>query len=301
MMNRRTFLLAVAGFGLAPAALANAQNLRKLRKKNTDPQATSRYIIGQAMRQARIQNWDRKPIGELMGHLGLLLVGTPYVGGTLEGDGPEVCRIDMTGLDCVTFFENVLAMARCAKKGTTSFEDVVAEVRHTRYRDGVLTDYTSRLHYTAEWIADNVRKNVVTDVTPSLGGEPFPVNVSFMSEHPKYYAPLRDNEQMRLTMAAIEQKVNAIPRTWIPKADIARVEPMLRTGDIVAIATSKEGLDYAHTGMVYVKPETGVAHLLHASSQKKKVVLDGPVHEYVNSVRSHSGITVVRPTEVQKA
>lgn len=295
-MERRTFLALLATPLLLPLAEPLlAQNVRSSRKRNTDKQATSRYIFSQAMRQARADGWHKLAVGEAMGQIGLLFVGTPYVGGTLEGEGMEQCRIDLTGLDCVTFFENTLDMARIVKKNKYAFEDLQKEVLFTRYRGGVLADYTSRLHYTSEWISDNVAKGVVQDMTRELGGVIFVNTVNFMSTHPQYYAPLKQDEALQAKIGAIEERINATTRYFIPKDRIVNIESQLQTGDIIAIATSKEGLDYAHTGMIY-KDDAGVAHLFHASSQKKKVVMDVSVSEYVNSVKSHTGITVVRPT-----
>ncbi|MBS1562251.1 MAG: DUF1460 domain-containing protein [Bacteroidetes bacterium] len=297
-MERRTFLALLATPLLLPLAEPLlAQNVRSSRKRNTDKQATSRYIFSQAMRQARADGWHKLSVGEAMGQIGLLFVGTPYVGGTLEGEGMEQCRIDLTGLDCVTFFENTLDMARIVKKNKYSFEDLQKEVLYTRYRGGVLTDYTSRLHYTSEWISDNVAKGVVQDMTRELGGVIFVNTVNFMSTHPQYYAPLKQDETLQAKIGAIEERINATTRYFIPKDRIVNIESKLQTGDIIAIATSKEGLDYAHTGIIF-KDDAGVAHLFHASSQKKKVVMDVSVSEYVNSVKSHTGITVVRPTNV---
>jgi len=297
-MERRTFLSLLATPLLLPLAEPLfAQSVRSSRKRNTDKQATSRYIFSQAMRQARADNWHKMPVGELMGQLGLLFVGTPYVGGTLEGEGVEQCRIDLTGLDCVTFFENTLDMARIVKKGQYTFEDLQREVTHTRYRNGILSDYSSRLHYTSEWISDNVAKGVVQDVSRELGGVIFVNTVNFMSSHPQYYTPLKEDEAMRAKIASIEERINLSTRYFIPKDRIVNIESQLKTGDIVAIATSKEGLDYAHTGMVY-KDEKGIAHLFHASSQKKKVVMDVSVSDYVNSVKTHTGIAVARPLAV---
>lgn len=295
-MNRRSFLSAVV-LGLAGIPLVG-QNLRRMRKKNSDPMATSRYILSQAFRTAYRDGWNRKPIGECMGNLGMLFLGTAYVGGTLEGSGPETCRIDLTGLDCVTFFENVLGMARVVKLHNSEkadWQSLQAEVTRTRYRGGVLGDYTSRLHYTADWIRDNIVKNTVEDITPELGGIPLHVNVGFMSANPRYYQPLANSEANRATIAAIEKDINSVPRTMIPGAAIAAIESRLRTGDIVAIVTSKAGLDYAHTGMIAVVD--GVARFLHASQQKKKVVLDVSLSKYVGSVRTHTGVTILRPLE----
>lgn len=293
-MNRRHFL------GFVSTALAVplfGQSVRSSRKRNTDKQATTRYIFSQAMHQARSEHWHKKQIGELMASFGMLFMGTPYVGGTLEGEGSEVCRVDLTGLDCVTFFENTLDMARIVKKGKYSFEDLEHEVTHTRYRHGVIKDYASRLHYTSEWISDNVAKGTVQDITRELGGVIFVNTVNFMSTHPQYYAPLKDDEALRVEIADAERTINASTRFVIQKDRIANIESQLKTGDIVAIATSKEGLDYAHTGIIY-KDEAGVAHLFHASSQKKKVVLDVSLSDYVNGVKSHTGVTIVRPLEV---
>lgn len=66
--------------------------------------------------------------------------------------------MNLTGLDCVTFFENVLDMARIFRQGKYEFDDLLAAVTHTRYRGGKLDGYLSRLHYTADWIHDNVAK-----------------------------------------------------------------------------------------------------------------------------------------------
>ncbi|MBU3742684.1 MAG: DUF1460 domain-containing protein [Candidatus Kapabacteria bacterium] len=290
-MERRTFLaLLSAPFFMQPS-------LRRSRKKNTDPQATSRYIVSQAVRRAKAERWDAQPIGQLMGNIGQLLLGTPYVGGTLEGDGPEVCRLDLTGLDCVTYFENVLCLARVIKKRKPSFEALLDEITYTRYRGGVLDGYTSRLHYTADWIDDNIRKRVISDITPQLNPDPFPLDVHFMSSNPRFYKPLKDNPDLVASMAQIEQRINATSRTYVPKARIAEIESMLQTGDIVAITTSKKGLDYAHTGMVLVD-EQGARHFMHASQQKKVVRIEPSLHSYVNDVRTHTGISVLRPLDV---
>ena len=285
-MLRRSFLILLA----TPVF---AQNLRKSRAKNTDPLATTSYIFSQTMRRVSSEKWNKQPLGDLMGNIGMLLIGTPYVGGTLEGAGPEVCRVDLTGLDCVTLFENVLAMARCSKLGTPTWDAFVAQVTMTRYRDGKLDGYTSRLHYTSEWIENNIAKGVVRDVTQELGGEVFPVRVSFMSEHPQYYPPLKADSSLVGTMAAIERRLGTTMRFIIPRDKIVDIESQLQTGDIVAIATSKAGLDYAHTGLIVRDGER--ARLLHASLTKKKVILDGPLADYIASVKTHLGVSILRP------
>jgi hypothetical protein len=238
-------------------------------------------------------NWRALPLGKLIAKVGLELVDAPYVGGTLDGSGRERCTVDMLRLDCVTLFEVSLNMGRIMKQGKDSLQDLIDAVTFTRYRDGVLSDYTSRLHYTSDWIENNIQKGTVVDITLQLGGKPFPLALGFMSQNPKYYPALVENPQYVPVMQTIEQRVNMTSRTIIRKEDIASIEDKLQDGDIIAIATSKKGLDYSHTGLIV--REGNKARFLHASSVKKKVMLDGPISEYVNRAESNLGITVLRP------
>jgi nitroimidazol reductase NimA-like FMN-containing flavoprotein (pyridoxamine 5'-phosphate oxidase superfamily) len=243
-------------------------------------------------------NWKALPIGSLVSKVGLELLEAPYVGGTLDGTGREVCTVDMLRLDCVTLFEVSLNMARIMQLGKDSLEDLIEAVTYTRYRDGVLSDYTSRLHYTSEWIDNNIKKGVVVDVTSQLGGIPFVLQLGFMSQNPKYYPALVAEPRYVEVMRSIEQRVNTTSRTIIPRQSIANIESQLQDGDIIAIATSKKGLDYSHTGMIVRDGDR--ARFLHASSTKKKVILDGPISEYVGRLESNLGITVLRPLPVAR-
>lgn len=243
-------------------------------------------------------NWKALPIGSLVSKVGLELLEAPYVGGTLDGTGREVCTVDMLRLDCVTLFEVSLNMARIMQLGKDSLEDLIEAVTYTRYRDGILSDYTSRLHYTSEWIDNNIKKGVVVDVTSQLGGIPFVLQLGFMSQNPKYYPALVAEPRYVEVMRSIEQRVNTTSRTIIPRQSIANIESQLQDGDVIAIATSKKGLDYSHTGMIVRDGDR--ARFLHASSTKKKVILDGPISEYVGRLESNLGITVLRPLPVAR-
>jgi len=244
---------------------------------------------------AQVQRWDTLAIGERVACFGQALEGTPYVAGTLEGPGPEACRVTTDGFDCVTFMELALDLARTVRTGHESTaEDVTDAITFTRYRGGRLGGYTSRLHYTSEWIADNIAKGVLEDVTPSLGGVRFPLKVGFMSAHPESYPALSANSALVDSMRRIERRINKARRTHVPRDRVAAIEPKLQTGDLVAITTSTQGLDYAHTGII-VRDSKG-ARLLHASSKNGRVMLDDRIGAYLaRAPRSFTGITVLRP------
>ena len=233
-----------------------------------------------------------------MGKVAMLFLGTEYVLGTLEGEGPEICRVDLTGLDCVTFFENVLCISRILKKEKTSFDDLKAEIIFTRYREGILTDYTSRLHYTSDWIYNNEKKKVVRNITEEIGGEKFPFKVSFISKNAHYYQALKEFPEFIKTIASLEKEINKRQHWYIPKSKIKEAQKHIQTGDIIALATDKEGLDYGHTGLAF-QDERGKMRFLHASQTKKKVLLDEELYEYTHSIETHIGITVARPLEAK--
>jgi len=275
------------GFCLWSTSVAGAEDAR--------PTATLERLLS----VAHTQHWDTLAIGERVARFGLALEGAPYVEGTLEGPGPEVCRVTTDGFDCVTYMELALNLARTAhtrdgREPTPA--DVTRAVTHTRYRGGRLDGYLSRLHYTSEWIADNVARGVLEDVTPSLGGVPFRLNVGFMSAHPERYPALRDHPSLADSMRLIERRINSTRRTHVPRDRVTAIEGKLRTGDLIAITTSIAGLDYAHTGVVV--REGGGARLLHASSKRGRVVLDDRIGAYLaRAPRSSAGISVLRPTD----
>ena len=256
--------------------------------------------IEQLLATAAAAGWDTLAIGERVACFGQALEGTPYLDRTLEGPGPEVCRVTTTGFDCVTFMETALNLARVTRDGGgRSRADLVDAITFTRYRGGRVNGYASRLHYTSEWIAENEKRRVIEDVTPALGGRPLSIRVDFMSSHPQLYPALRDDPALVDSLRAIERRIGRVPRTFIPRDRVAAIESRLRTGDLIAITTSVAGLDYSHTGMIV--REGARARFLHASSAKGRVTLDEPIGSYLErGPRSNTGITVLRPLEPRK-
>jgi len=273
-------------------------------QKQVDKELNTAYIFDHVIEEMIKREYHTLPIGECMGKIGSMFIGTRYVGGTLELQ-PERCIIDLNGLDCVTFFENTLNIARTAKikehelaanQNAMTFKDVLYQLEITRYRNGNMDGYTSRLHYTSEWIIDNVKKGVVKDLTKDLGGKPFLVKVGFMSTNPQYYPQLVAEPTLVRKIQGIEEQINAQKHWYIPNAQVKDIESKLQTGDIIAIATNKAGLDYSHTGMI-IKNAKGMALFLHASSGKKRVYLDKRISSYLAESSTSIGISVLRPID----
>lgn len=248
--------------------------------------------------QATANKWKALPIGDLMGMIATQLSGVPYVANTLELS-PEVCSVNLTGLDCVTFFETTLAFARMLKKGGKTPADLIKEVSYTRYRGGVVGDYSSRLHYTSDWLIDNQNKHVVKLLSDLPGAEPFTQKVALMSSHPQSYRQLTDNPKLVAKIKQQEETINSRTLKFIPLNKISTIEPLLQTGDIVGICTNITGLDISHTGLV-VRTTDGIAHFMDASSakDKMKVTLEpGPIGAHLSKSKSTEGAMFARPLE----
>lgn len=242
------------------------------------------------------RNLKDRPIGDIVVEMGKTFVGTPYVASALEVPGTERLVVNMRGLDCVSFYENALVLARCIKLGTTSFDDYQAQLQFIRYRDGKIDGYPSRLHYTSDYIDDNARRGTWQDVTRSLGGVVFENRVGFMSAHPEAYRQLKDNDAFRQRIAAQEAAINARTRYFIPKDKVEGVIDQLRNGDILGTTTNAPGLDTSHTGIVI--KDRGVTRFMHAPLAGKQVqISDHPLHVYLAANRGQTGIMVVRPLD----
>lgn len=298
MNDRRQFLKNVSLAAAAIATLPLASACSALPAPG-DPKAfTGKETFDRLTRLARERSWAALPIGERIAAVALELRGVPYVGATLElYEDREVCSVNLLGLDCVTLFESALGFARMLKAGGDTPQGLLDQVTFTRYRGGRLGDYTSRLHYTTDWFHDNVEKKVVRMVTGELPGAiPFTKTVNFMSTHPDAYRQLKANPAMVPVIAKIEARINAREMFYVPKDKVAAIERLLRTGDIIGITTTINGIDCSHTGLCY-RDDGGVLRLLHASLTKKEVTLDERLSDYLAGVSKHTGIMVARPIE----
>ncbi len=239
------------------------------------------------------QRWTEKPFPVLYVLVAQLFVGQPYRAGTLDTELHERCRFTSEGFDCVTLVESALALAQSVALGQCSYNQFMHQLERIRYRRGILDGYLSRLHYTSEWIADNVAKGIVRDVTRQLEGKFVRKRLNFMSTHAELYPQLRDSSVLIGKLRTIERRLSRQPMAIIPLERLASALGGIQSGDIVAIATTKPGLDYAHLGIAL--RSGGKLSLIHASSKSGKVTLEPSLEEYVRSYPNAAGISVMRP------
>jgi hypothetical protein len=199
------------------------------------------------------------------------LIGRPYVSHPLIG-GPNKAEELVTGLsgfDCVTHVETVLALAR-----SQSSADFQRELILLRYRDGKVA-WEQRLHYFSDWLSENERRGVLQIDTRGPG-----------------------SQRVTARLAVVE---GLPPRNTefdvVPKENLALAIPRIASGSVVAFASERDGLDYFHTGLLFFE-KPGELMLVHAAKTVGSVGKE-PLAAFLerNTMR---GISFARPHEPRR-
>jgi len=251
--------------------------------------------------KAKAGSWKALPIGERTAAVGQALVGTRYKHFTLEIDNRiESPSANFQGMDCWTFFEIALSFARMLNEPESNWtpERLLHYIEMDRYRGGECTgDYLSRLHYLEDWLYDNNRRGLVEDLTRDLGGRSVPHSAREMTAGWRHYRYLAANRSLLGPLARMEANVSSRPLYEIAKSQVARIEPKLRSGDIIGIISRDRGglRSTAHVGLA-LRTSDGVLHFMHASSPSNygRVVVDSELSKYLYRYGSDSGILVGR-------
>ena len=238
------------------------------------------------------------PKAELKAQTALIIaksfMGQPYKAATLEGNSKEQLVCNLRDFDCSTFVESVTAMTLVKHGEKPNFEKYNTQLKNLRYRTGEIDGYASRLHYFREWLIQAEINQVGQDVTKNIGGILQKKSINYMTYNRELYPKLKD--EVSFSEVKNNQKlINEHAFYYIPKWKLERleIENQIQDGDIIAITSNVDGLDYNHEG--FAIRQNGRLYLLHASYEVKKVIISKePLVDYLNRINKHSGISVFR-------
>ena len=242
------------------------------------------------------------PLGIATARVATLAVGTPYEAHLLDaylrpGDGPvpEPLTLSLTRFASNSFVESCVAVARAARVGgTPTWKGFGREVERMRYRAGLRGDYTTRLHYFSEWVADGDQRSLLRDIGFALGGVEDKRPLRFMSEHRDTYVALA-NDRVFKSVQEMEKRLDNVSRRVIPTARIAEVQDRIQNGDVIGFATNTPGLDVTHCAIA-VRDKRGVLRVAQPSLNGGVVEVSRlALPEYVAQLHDASGIMVARP------
>ena len=227
-------------------------------------------------------------------------IGVPYVAHTLDRNSEETLVVNMHGMDCTTYLENVIAVLLCIDKKQTSFGYFKQMLQYIRYRQGRLS-YENRLHYYQWWIVDNQQKGFIRQIEGP--NPPFTatqtLKINYMSENYNSYDMLRNRPERVAALKKMEDRTNGIKVRYIPKNllnNAALLRKVVRNGDIIAITTRKRNLDTTHLGLA-VWHDDGL-HMINASSLKRngRQVIEPKqtLYQYLMQQPNSTGIRLAR-------
>lgn len=244
-----------------------------------------------------LKSQSNLPINELVVKTALFFQNTPYVSHTLEKSAQERLGVNLREFDCTTFVESCMALSRTIKSGAPTFSNFCKQLQNIRYRNGIIQDYSSRLHYMTDWVYENQKHGLFKDESKDLGGILDDRKINYMSSHPNSYTILKKDSEMLRKIVAAEQNINKRGGHYVVlKQNIGSLSDRIKDGDILIFATSIAGLDYTHIGFAY--HTAGKLTFIHASSKAGKVWIDSnSLVAYCNKQTRGTGITVLRLNE----
>lgn len=231
------------------------------------------------------------------------LENVPYVGATLEKNKSEKLVVNLYELDCTTLVETVAALTLTTLHGSQSWSDYLNWLEKIRYRGGCCDGYASRNHYFSQWIESNEGLHLVCEQHATPSGNYFPftktqkLDLHYMTQHPNSYPMLKGSESLIKEIRRFEEETSGKVIRYIPCSLLDRSKSTLKyvqDGDILAIVTSKDGLDVCHVGLAEWGAD-GKLHLFNASSIHKKVIYEPmTLKQYMSEHPSQLGIRVIR-------
>ncbi len=205
--------------------------------------------------------------------------GTPYALFCL-GEGPTAKYdrdplIDFTRADCVTFIEQILAMAI-----SDNYENMFNNLQRIRYRRGEI-DLRTRNHFThADWVPNNAW--LLQDVTAAVG-----------EKHCREMTKTIDRRKLLRGLGVPDDELVEVPPAetltikYIPEQSLLAVQNNLQTGDLFSIIQSAPGIFSAHVGLI-IRNENGEIYCRHASSRAEtKQVIDEPLSAMVAQLQAN--------------
>jgi cell wall-associated NlpC family hydrolase len=212
-----------------------------------------------------------RAVGSRIDRFSRHFVGHPYEQNPLIGaaDASEVFTASLDGFDCVTYIETILALAR-----SSTVEDFSEWLRKIRYARGNI-HWARRNHYITQWISNNVRNGVIGHISlPSV--------------------PIVSRE--RLLDVVPRLAARRVVVECVSKPAVRRLEPYLRTGDLIFFASTRRNLDVFHAGIIV---RNGENILMRHSSRSHGGVVEQHLSEFLKANRM-AGVIVMRPQRVKQ-
>jgi Protein of unknown function (DUF1460) len=277
-------------------SLQNNSSHTQIDKQKIDSSQTEdERIFKNILQYASDRQLDRTDRGKIVREVARQFLGKPYQSGLLDSFNRETLIVSLQKFDCFSLVETVLAIASNIASQENNYQTFTNNLIEERYHNGKINGYCSRLHYFSAWLSENQLRGNLENITISLGGIKLDKKLNFMSNHRQSYHQLniKNNNKNYRCILQMEANLKSLEINYIPQKSIKNIYSQLRSGDIIGITTSIDGLDVTHVGFVD-RDRLGKVRFLHASPAGK-VTIAADLSRYVSRVPKAIGIIVARP------
>ena len=190
-----------------------------------------------------------------------LALGTPYsrdcLGEGANGKHDKDPLIDFSRVDCMTFCEQVLALAISKK-----YQDAFNNLQKIRYHNGTIS-FTTRNHFVmADWLPHN--QWLLKDITEEIDG-------SLCKDMVKTIDRRKFAESLGFNDTKSFLPPQRISIKYIPKQNLLTISDKLKGSEILVLITTREGIFVSHLGFI-IKNRDSSLLFRHASLTHKKVI-----------------------------
>lgn len=220
-------------------------------------------------------------------------LGCPYKDHVLDFNSGRLNLASICEFDCVTFIESSLAYSilhNCYIDDTSFLNGIIKSIR---YRDGVISNYNSRLHYFSEWILQNERSGLFNNISFDLGGVLRVKKINYISQNILKYPKFKTKKEIQ-DLINTEKYLSTCKLPFLPKQKFNEISSCLENGDIIVFTSNVKGLDVGHVGIVIFLKDR--LHFIHASQLHRKVLISKEtIAEYLIKNKKFDGVIVLRP------
>lgn len=285
MVKRSKILLGLLGIACIITASAKTLPYQTIIESNTPA------ILNTISKNAKNEQIDKLPMGQIIEWTSLQLLDKPYVGALLDKKVPEYLYISLNSTDCMLFVEHVLAVSYLIKHNDLNLKNLTSLVKDERYH-GALA-YCNRNHYFKDWALTNQHKGLVYDAALPLTGIDLPYSAHVMSDWIKN----QPNSLHYSDLACIQKRETLINQEkigFIPLKILPHYIKDIQAGDIIGIVRTPKGRadSIHHLAIAYL--HNGKVGLVDASSDYKRVVIAPSLMGYLAQFQDSEGIILFR-------